>query len=471
MQLDETIVAIATPTSPASRGVVRLSGADAVVVLKRIVDPSSVDATVFEPNHRRKAIRLDVVVNLNAPLGAIPASALIWRNDRSYTGQPAVEIHTIGSVPILTKLVETCLQHGAKPARPGEFTMRAFLAGRMDLTQAEAVLGVIEAESAGTLDSALEQLAGNLSRPLSRVRNELIDLLADVEAGLDFVDEDIEFIADEDLLDRLIPMLDIIESAKQQIQTRGGGSTSAKVVLRGEPNAGKSRLINALAGVDAAIVADVAGTTRDVVSVTARIGGYDLTLQDTAGIENVSDSVSRDAQSAGELASQSAAVRIWCVDASRSDLGDAIDWVQREKSALEQSQAVLRTSMDLFAATKNDLVTGDSASSLASDPWVPCSAETGDGLSDLKRRIVDCIADMDIQETGSAIGTAARCQQSLQSAGQAIQAAIELTRQQAGHEYVSAELRTATQAIGEVTGEIYNEDILDRVFGRFCIGK
>jgi tRNA modification GTPase len=351
--------------------------------------------------------------------------------------------------------------------------MRAFLAGRMDLTQAEAVLGVIEAENPGSLDSALEQLAGNLSQPLAKVRNELIDVLADVEAGLDFVDEDIEFIADEDLIERLKPMCNVIESAMLQLQTRGGGSVSTKIVIRGEPNAGKSRLINTLAGVDAAIVADVAGTTRDVVSVTTRMGGYDLALQDTAGIEIVSDSISKDAQTAGDLASQSAAIRLWCVDASRADFMDAMDWVNQEKLKLVESETSLRASTDLFVATKADLVNhpAERTASFADANWIRCSAKTGEGIDDLKARIAAIVSEMDVQEIGSSIGTTARCQQSLQSAGKAIRSAIALTENQSGHEFVSAELRSATDAIGEVTGEIYNEDILDRVFGRFCIGK
>jgi tRNA modification GTPase len=455
------------------RGVVRLSGEAAVDVLARITEPSSFDASRFESKSDPAPTRAEVVIRLSPSLGELPASALIWPTRRSYTGQPSVEIHTLGSVPVLSKVVECCVRHGATPARPGEFTMRAFLAGRMDLTQAEAVLGVIEAENPGSLDSALEQLAGNLSQPLAKVRNELIDVLADVEAGLDFVDEDIEFIADEDLIERLKPMCNVIESAMLQLQTRGGGSVSTKIVIRGEPNAGKSRLINTLAGVDAAIVADVAGTTRDVVSVTTRMGGYDLALQDTAGIEIVSDSISKDAQTAGDLASQSAAIRLWCVDASRADFMDAMDWVNQEKLKLVESETSLRASTDLFVATKADLVNhpAERTASFADANWIRCSAKTGEGIDDLKARIAAIVSEMDVQEIGSSIGTTARCQQSLQSAGKAIRSAIALTENQSGHEFVSAELRSATDAIGEVTGEIYNEDILDRVFGRFCIGK
>jgi tRNA modification GTPase len=465
MHLDETIVAIASPTSPANRGVVRLSGDQAGQVLGQLIDAGQFDlASVKSPT------RLTVVIDLGEPLGPVSAAVLYWPTRRSYTGQPAAEIHTYGSLPILNATVECCLRAGARAARPGEFTMRAFLAGRMDLTQAEAVLGVIEAESPGSLDSALGQLAGNLSKPLAVIRNDLLDLLADVEAGLDFVDEDIEFISDVDLVSRLRPMLQIIDVATKQLDQRSGGAFSTIVVLRGEPNAGKSRLMNALAGNEAAIVTEIAGTTRDVVIAPAKIGFHNVTLQDTAGIEVAVSDVSAGAQSKGEEASRIAALRLWCVDASRDDLPQASQWVSEQLSSIHQQGSSRRATVDLLVATKLDLVDNESTLPLDAS-WIRCSAASGAGMTELRQRISQTIAQIDAEEIGSTIGTAARCSQTIHLARHAIEAAIELTENQSGHEFVSAELRTAAQCIGEVTGEIYNEDILDRVFGRFCIGK
>ena len=465
MLFDETIVAIASPTSPAMRGVVRLSGDSAIAVLGRILCDSEVDVAAV-----RVPTRIDVSINLGAPLGHVDAAVLLWPSRRSYTGQPSAEIHTYGSLPILTATVDACVRGGARAARPGEFTMRAFLAGRMDLTQAEAVLGVIEAESPGALDSALSQLAGNLSKPLAIVRNDLLNLLADVEAGLDFVDEDIEFVSDVDLVSRLKPMLGVIDEASNQISQRGGGAATTTVVLRGEPNAGKSRLMNEIAGKDAAIVADVAGTTRDVVSASATIHRHRVTLQDTAGIEVAVGDISKDAQTAGEKVSKSAAIRLWCVDASREDLPTAMAWVTEQVKLLDKDSASRNIAANLFVATKCDLIENEAPLQGLCE-WIQCSAETGVGIPELTQRIADEVVQIDANETGSAIGTAARCTQSIQQSRQAIQAAISLTENQSGHEFVSAELRMAAQGIGEVTGEIYNEDILDRVFGRFCIGK
>ena len=263
--------------------------------IKQALDASENQPTTSR-SHPTRSRRFDTQIDVGAPIGPVPVSVLWWPTRRSYTGQPSAELHAIGSLPILTALVQTAIDCGARPARPGEYTMRAFLAGRLDLTQAEAVLGVIEAEQRGTLDHALRQLAGNLSRPLEQIRSDLLNLLADVEAGLDFVDEDIEFISDEALIERLGLIGDQIASTWRVMQQRGGGAALPVIALRGEPNAGKSCLLNRLADRVAAIVADMPGTTRDVVTTEARIASRIVTLVDTAGIEDSQSEVERQSQ-------------------------------------------------------------------------------------------------------------------------------------------------------------------------------
>jgi tRNA modification GTPase len=449
---EDTIVAIASPTSPAARGVVRLSGPDVLAILASlsITAPGTHRSTRFAAN-----------IDLGPPIGSIPVSVLLWPNQRSYTGQPSAELHTFGSLPLLSGMVDAAIRCGARAARPGEFTMRAFLAGRLDLTQAEAVLGVIEAEQRGSLDHALQQLAGNLSRPLEQARSTLLDLLADVEAGLDFVDEDIEFISDESLIDRLAQIHRQLEETSCTMQARHGGAASANIALRGEPNAGKSCLLNRLAGQEVAIVADIAGTTRDTVSISTEVAGHPVTLVDTAGIEAADSEISRQSQDQGNRAGEVANVRLWCVDSSRADFAEAGD---RLRAAAELTRR--RNVIDLWVATKADLVKQTDRSD-----WIYCSAESGVGMNRLEATIEAAITQQDAQETGSVVGTAARCAQSLQGSIAAISQAIELTKQQAGHEFVASELRIAAQYLGEVTGTVYTDDILDRVFGRFCIGK
>ena len=454
---DEVIVAIASPTTPAARGVVRLSGDDAVSVLERL-------GVVTES--RKSAFSLETSISVAAPLGDIPVRLLIWPTRRSYTGQPSAEIHTYGSLPILQAIVDAVTVAGARPARPGEFTMRAFLAGRLDLTQAEAVLGVIDAQSRGSLDYALRQLAGNLSRPLEQLRSVMLDLLADVEAGLDFVDEDIEFITDKDLVNRLGNVSQQLEDTRRMMTNRGGEESISVIAIRGEPNAGKSQLLNHLVNREAAIVANVAGTTRDVVSIDSEIAGHPVRFIDTAGIESIAGDepdalISQQSQSQADKASERADIRLWCVDSSSPDF--AATYHRLAKTAANRRQSAT----DLWVATKSDLAETRGFEA----PWISTSSVSGEGIDSLNQAIVDAIEAVDAEETGSIVGTAARCRDSLNSAIVAIQQAISLTHAGTGNEFVSAELRSAVQYLGEVTGAVYTDDILDRVFGRFCIGK
>ncbi len=459
VDLDDTIVAIASPTSPANRGVVRFSGAQTTAILVRLG---------VQPSPSRKASRFTAMINVGEPLGKVPVDVMLWPTKRSYSGQPSAELHAFGSIPVLRSIVDAAIRAGARAARPGEFTMRAFLAGRLDLTQAEAVLGVIEAEGRGSLDHALRQLAGNLARPLNEMRSTILNLLADVEAGLDFVDEDIEFISDDVLVQRLIEIDQQLTETSNAIRMRGGGAARPTIALRGAPNVGKSSLLNRLAAAEVAIVADVAGTTRDTVTAEVNIGGYTVLVVDTAGIEESTNSIQSQSQRQGERAANEANIRIWCIDWSDKNTAEIAKRLQRF-AAMTQRPGVT----DLWAATKSDLSTGKTrvGEYVGISNWIFCSARTGDGIDQVRQRIIESIEAHDFEEVGSVIGTAARCRQSIDGAREAIANAIRLTVNQEGHEFVSSELRLCANCLGEVTGAVYTDDILDRVFSRFCIGK
>lgn len=453
--VDEVICAIASPISGAVRGVVRVSGFDAMGLM----------ASLGFAAQKKSAHHYSTTFDLGEPLGNVPVQILLWPNQRSYTGQSSAEIHTFGSLPILQSIVDRLCEAGARAARPGEFTLRAFLAGRLDLTQAEAVLGVIDAGGRGALDHALRQLAGNLSRPLEDIRAELLNLLADVEAGLDFVDEDIEFISDDDLVKRLMVIGEQISRTRDQMRQRGASRSETVVAIRGEPNVGKSRLLNALVGKQAAIVADVAGTTRDVVEVVTNMQGHDVRLIDTAGIETAEndspDAVIVDAaQAQANRASREADIRIWCIDRTRGD------WDKAANKLIAEASDGRLGAQDLWVATKCD-----HESLSVESPWISTSAVTGRGIDILRDEIARIVSTHDRDETGAVIGTAARCGETLRRAESAVTEAINTTRDQAGHEFVSAELRVTADCLGEVTGAVYTDDILDRVFSRFCIGK
>ncbi|PAY20716.1 tRNA uridine-5-carboxymethylaminomethyl(34) synthesis GTPase MnmE [Rhodopirellula sp. SM50] len=466
IEIEDTIVAIGSSTTPAARGAVRFSGADVMTITRQLG---------INPTSERSAHCVEGTINLGSPLGEIPVRALVWPTPGSYTGQPSLEIHTFGSMPILSAIVGRAIELGARAARPGEFTLRAFLAGRLDLTQAEAVLGVIEAEGRGSLDHALRQLAGNLSRPMEFMRSQLLDLLADVEAGLDFVDEDIQFISDDDLVARLDSIRSTLAMTREQLTQRTRDKSQWIIALRGLPNAGKSRLLNVLAGHEAAIVADQAGTTRDVVSVPMQWGDHNVMLVDTAGIETADgdsslEQISHQAQLQADRAGREADIRLWCVDHASPG------WEATCRAMHQLADEKRRPAIDLWVATKCDSL-GDSPSDStpshppAPDPWIRTSALTGAGIESLRQQITAAIESLDASEGVSVLGTAARCTGSLRAAETAIASAIDYVGGGDGHEYVSSELRLAASALGEVTGAVYTDDILDRVFSRFCIGK
>ena len=446
-------MAIASPTAPAPRGIVRVSGE---------LVPAIVSGLGETFRGGTAAWRSERSLDLGDPIGTLPTSLLIWPGRRSYTGEPSLEIHVIGSLPVLQAAVDRVVGLGARPARPGEFTMRAFLAGRLDLTQAEAVLGVIEAETRGALDHALRQLGGNLSVPLEQLRSEMLDLLADVEAGLDFVDEDIEFVTDDAIVARLDAIVGTLRATSERLLHRGGGTDRVRIALLGDPNAGKSRLFNRLVGSEAAIVADVAGTTRDTVTADVDIGGTPVRLIDTAGLESEATGLGGDAQGHTRRTADESDVRLWCVDLSRPDRDrhDAIDRLHKAAKHRRGGQ------IDLWVGTKRDLAT-----SALPDPWIATHSTDRSGSESLTAALAATLADRDREESGSVVGTAARSRESIRGAIEAVDAARSFASTGHGHEWVAAELRTAAGCLGEVTGAVYTDDILDRVFRRFCIGK
>jgi tRNA modification GTPase len=339
--------------------------------------------------------------------------------------------------------------------------MRAFLAGRLDLPQAEAVLGVIDAADREQLDAALGQLAGNVSQPLRQVRDELLNLLADLEAGLDFVEEDIHFIDDATVEMHLRNASQVIAAAAKQMSARHRGAMVSDVVLRGEPNAGKSSLLNALVGESVALVSDRAGTTRDVLWRETTLLGHPVRLIDTAGLEQERDEITRQSQLAARESQKFAAVTLRCVPQGRDPDAEVTAGGSSPVESTSEHRAVVRV------ATQCDLIDEAKRDELRDQGWLVTSAVTGLGLDALRNRIA---AELDLQVTSAELGvsaTAARCGDTIARAAQSLQAAQEMLAAQAGHEWVASEIRLALSAIGE----IYTDDILDRVFSRFCIGK
>ncbi len=466
LDLDDTIVAIASAPGGALRGIVRLSGAGSAACVARVFRTAETGSGVFggrdrsiieneqppktpDPFHATAPSAFAGELTLPRSLGVISARLYLWPDHRSYTRQPSAELHTLGSPPLLEAVVKSLCQAGARVARPGEFTLRAFLAGRLDLTEAEAVLGVIDARGQAQLDTALAQLAGGLASPLAALRERLLDLLAHLEAGLDFVDEDIEFITPAQLAAQLAAAQVQVEQLIQRMQSRRDAGELPQVALIGLPNAGKSSLFNALAGADAAIVAEQAGTTRDYVTQRLLLDGQEFLLIDTAGIEPAhgGDELALFSQAATHRQRDEADLAIECREMGQQQ---AARWPDDERTL------VVWTKCDLYP-----LPAGQHGHST--------SSRTGAGIAALRQTIAERLR---ARAADAVVGnTAARCSESLQSAAAALESARELVAARAGEELIAAEVRAALDGLGQVAGVVYTDDVLDRVFGRFCIGK
>ncbi len=445
LSIEDTIVAIASPHGSAARGILRMSGPDTERCLRQCLRWNASD-------RYPTAVSADFV--RARPLGSVPCDLYFWPTSASYTRQPAAEIHTLGSPPVLAALLEAVCESGARLAEPGEFTMRAFLAGRLDLTQAEAVLGVIDARGPESLDAALRQLAGGLANPLNSLRSRLLDLLAHLEAGLDFVDEDLEFIATQDLLDQLSAAQRSVEQLHARLNARTAAADAYTVVLYGQPNAGKSSLLNALAGEATAIVSHEAGTTRDYVTRRLCLNEFEVVLVDTAGVGVVNDTVESEAQSQTTQKSSEANVRVLCVDGSR----ELTQWELRQIEQRDDRTVVVQTK-------------ADRESSQAIPRAIRTSSVTGVGIAELTA-IIGHRCERDLCRDAEVVSqTATRCRESLRRCGRGLRRAWEAATANTGDEFVAAEIRDALEELGRVVGAVYTDDILDRVFSRFCIGK
>lgn len=444
MSFEETIVARSGAPGAAYRGIVRLSGPDAVRSLNGLFEP------FFEPGPNVAAI--DGNFFPWEPFRPIPGKVFYWPEGRGYTGRQTVEIHTVGSPPVLGALVDAvCRTKLVRLARPGEFTLQAFLSGRLDLTQAEAVLGVIEAEDEKSLDVALRQLAGNLATPLGRMRETLLDMLAHLEAGFDFADEDIEFISFPEVRRTLENVSEQARALQNRLGDRDISDEKPVVVLTGQPNAGKSTLFNALLEGDRAIVSPVPGTTRDYLEAEIAFGNMSCILVDTAGIDDgeYSNAIDEAARRFSVELRNRAALVLQCAPEDLS-----------EKIPENDKTIVVRTKADLCP----DHICPN---------MLTVSSKTGEGIRELRAEISNRLAEL--TKGGDVVrNTASRCREAIDSAVLTLVRATNMlgeTDSMFDESLLASEIRIALGHLGLIDGTVHADDILDRIFSRFCIGK
>jgi tRNA modification GTPase len=487
---DDTICAIATASGGAGRGMFRISGPAAVAIAAQLFE--SMDAKPVQALGHATALSGRVRIEIDATPRDLPCHLFLWPTSRSYTREPIAELHTVGSAPLLQSLVSAVCESGARLAEPGEFTLRAFLAGRLDLTQAEAVLGVIDARGSDDLDAALVQLAGGLARPLDRLRDELLQLLAELEAGLDFVEEDIEFISPAVLHERLELAVQVLDQVSQQMVSRHVASDLPQIALVGPPNVGKSSLFNALVerfscGTISqqhwqapALVSPRRGTTRDYLIATVALNNMQCELVDTAGSDQIlsgrpkfdrqepisrASAIDDSAQALTSERRERATICAYCAEA-----GDATD----ARRLLNLKSELRASGTDILVLTKADLLPGRFVRAESTDgmPVVLTSSRKGLGLDELCATFGTLLMGNVNAECGHVVAaTANRCRESVRSAEGSLGRAAELVLASGGNELVAVELRAALDEIGRVVGAVYTDDLLERIFKTFCIGK
>ena len=458
MYEEDTIAAIATPPGEGGIAVIRISGADAENIATKIF------ARAQGKNGRLASHRL-YHGEIHEPQSNCMVDDVlltIMRKPRSYTGEDVVEIHCHGGAFLSRKILGLALSQGARQAEPGEFTKRAFLNGKMDLSQAEAVLDLIRARTDKAAALALTQARGELSKWVHGLREELLDILVQVEAAIDFPEEEIELLKRPDVIQKIgnlrSEILDIISSYEWGRLFREG----ARVCICGRPNVGKSSLLNALLGQERVIVTPVPGTTRDVIEEAINLDGLPVVLWDTAGLRETDDQIEQ-----------------MGVNLSRQYLekADALIVVLDGSTKLTQDDKVLLRNVEakkvLIAVNKNDLPQTLSPEDLSrfsdSRTIVRVSAKSGEGINVLQKKLRDLV--IDCEREPAMVLTNLRHRNALLRGETALRHAETTLGEGYAAEFVAVDLNETRDALGEIIGTVSDENILERIFNNFCIGK
>ena len=471
--LDDTICAIATPAGEGGIGIVRLSGPQSLVVASHVVrlrsgEPLSSVAShtlhladlVIPASEKRKEAR--VVHQHPLQLGLLDEALVVYmKAPRSFTAEDVVEIQSHGGALVLEMVCTVCIESGARMAEPGEFTKRAFLNGRLDLSQAEAVLDTIRATSSIGLHIAQRHLRGDLAREVEQARTSLLTVLAHVEAGIDFVGEDISFLQRDELARIVREACAVVQSLEATAQEGRILREGACVVILGRPNVGKSSLLNRFLREERAIVTAIPGTTRDVIEESIDLDGVMIRLVDTAGVRDTDDVVEQEGIKRTRAAQDEADLLLVVVDGSAPLTSD--DW-QLLSTVRDRKHVVVMNKADLTMAMEAGIA-------LVDHPTYVVSAKTGLGIETVKAALRAQLVSGGFDTTESVMVTNVRHRDALRRASDSLSQALESVQCGMAGELVSIDVRAAADALGEITGAITTDEILGRIFSQFCIGK
>lgn len=456
----KTFAAIATAMSPGSIGIIRISGPESFEAIQKI----------FKPAHAARFSKMETHTvhygHILSENGTVidEVMVLLMRGPKSFTAEDTVEIDTHGGILVTQQVFERVLSTGVRVAEPGEFTKQAFLNGRVDLSEAEAVMDLINSKNAFAASAALSQLQGSVKNKIQSMREDILDAVAYIEAALD----DPEHISLDGYTAQLKAKLEPMKtSIDRMLETYKDGAVlkeGVKTVLLGKPNAGKSSLLNALLGRERAIVTDIAGTTRDTLSEQVNIGGIGFEFTDTAGIRETQDVVETIGVERSISQAQEADLLLFVADAS-------LPLDENDRRILQ----ILKEKKSLVLYNKTDLTPQLTIEELkeycAPETILPVSAKTGEGMDAIKNRLVEMFRAGELLYNDEVLITNARHKEALENARGSLLQALEGISEDVSEDFLTIDLLDAYEALGRITGETLDDDVADRIFEKFCMGK
>ena len=459
-QEEETIAAISTPFGESGIGIVRISGLLAEPIAQRLFK-SKKDHSYLISHH----FNYGEIVDSQKGIVVDEVLVVLMKSPKTYTREDIVEIHCHGGYFILQKVLELVLQQGARLAQPGEFTKRAFLNGRIDLTQAEAVIDMIKAKTMASLEIANQQLRGGLHREMASLKEHLVDRLALIEAHIDFLEEEIEPIALGEMMQDLAGMIHKIEEWVASYEEGRVFREGISCAIVGKTNVGKSSLLNVLLKEDRAIVTPIPGTTRDVIEEVLNIEGIPVRLMDTAGLRKATDSIEEEGVRRARQRVADADLVLFMLDGNRDLDGDDMEIFKETK---EKKRVVIINKNDLPLRISLE----DVKKYLQGDPIVSISALKNKGIEDLKKAIYHSLIHRDIRATPEHLIVAnIRHKNALAQVKDNLSSSLKGLEEGTSLEFIAFEIRSALEALGGMVGETTTEEILNRIFEQFCIGK
>lgn len=457
--MEDTIAAVATAYGEGGIGIIRISGEEALPILQEIFEFHG-DTDIFIS--RRMTYGKIIDKEKNQIIDEV--LAVYMKGPKTYTAEDVVEINCHGSMVSLRKTLALVLRKGARLAEPGEFTKRAFLNGRLDLSQAEAVIDMIRAKTDKSFDVAVSQLEGRLSLKVEEIRQKLLDLLVDITVNIDYPDEDIEEMTYEKLEESIVETQDMIEKLLETSSTGRMIREGIKIAIVGKPNVGKSSLMNGLLKETRAIVTDIPGTTRDTIEEVLSIRNIPVYLVDTAGIRETSDKVEKMGIEKSKEAFNQADFILFLLDGSRSLEEEDLQIMEFLK---ERKSLVLINKRDLGEAVSIEEI----SAKLPASQVIEASLLKGQGITEIEDAVEDLVYGGEIVQKESMMVNNVRHIELLQQAVKSLTDALHMSERREALDFIEVDVKNAYERLGEIIGETVSDDIINEVFARFCLGK